>query len=155
MLSGAAASLAASAVFLALMAGVVWIDGRRLVIPDRLNAAILAAGIGALLWFGTPSPLSAIVASVGGAAALLAVRAVVSRRTGREAMGLGDVKFVAAAGVWVGAEAMPAMLLVASLAGLAYAALRRGAADARIPFGPFLALGAGVARGLAQAGWLG
>ena len=154
MLSGEAASLAALAVFTVLLAAVVWIDLRHLVIPDGLNAAILASGVGALLWLGTPSPLSALVASAAGAAALLLVRAAVSRRVGREALGLGDVKFVVAAGVWVGAEAMPAMLVIASSAGLAYALMRGRGSDARIPFGPFLAVGAGLARWLEQAGWL-
>lgn len=155
MLSGAAASTAAIVVFAMLLAAVVWIDLRHLVIPDRLNAAIFATGVGALLWLGTPSPLSAVIASAGGAAALLLVRALVSRRVGREALGLGDVKFVAAAGVWVGVAAMPAMLVIASAAGLAYALLHGPRSDARIPFGPFLAVGAGLGRWLDQSGWLG
>jgi leader peptidase (prepilin peptidase)/N-methyltransferase len=155
MLTGEWASLASSVVFIALLAGVVWIDARHLVIPDALNAAIFATGVGAALWTGAPSAPSAAAASVGGAAALWLVREAVSRRTGREAMGLGDIKFVAAAGVWVGLPALPAMLVIASAAGLAYAVLRRVDAGSRIPFGPFLAVGAGTARWLDSAGWLG
>jgi prepilin signal peptidase PulO-like enzyme (type II secretory pathway) len=47
------------------------------------------------------------------------------------------------------------MLVIASAAGLAYAVLRRVDAGSRIPFGPFLAVGAGTARWLDSAGWLG
>ncbi len=155
MLSGDMPALLAGSVFVLLLAAVIWIDARRLVIPDPLNAAIFTTGVGAALWTGQPSPLSAAAASVGGAAALWLVREGVSRRVGREAMGLGDVKFVAAAGVWIGLAALPAMLFIASAAGLAYALVRKGADDARIPFGPFLAIGAGAARWLESAGWLG
>jgi leader peptidase (prepilin peptidase)/N-methyltransferase len=155
MLTGEAATLVCGLVFLLLMAAVVWIDARRLVIPDALNAAIFATGAGAAIWTGVPSPLSAAAASVVGAGTLWLVREAVSRRAGREAMGLGDVKFAAAAGVWVGLPALPAMLVVASAAGLVYALARRVQPDVRIPFGPFLAIGAGAARWLEGAGWLG
>ncbi len=148
-------TLLADVVLLLLLAAVVWIDWRHLLIPDGLNAAILAAGTGALLLTGTPSPLSAGLAAACGAGALWLVRAAVSKRVGREAMGLGDVKFAAAAGVWVGLAALPAMLLVASLAGLAYGGLRRTEPHRRIPFGPFLALGALAARWMDRAGVLG
>ncbi|MHB2165337.1 prepilin peptidase [Alsobacter sp. R-9] len=159
MLSGAGevTALAAEALFLGLMAAVVWIDARRMIIPDGLNAAILAIGIAAVLLTGFPSPLMAALGAAVGGAAMALVRLAVSRRVGREAMGLGDVKFVTAAGVWVGLAALPAMLVVASLTGLAVALLRRRrhGASPEMPFGPFLAVGAVAARGMEMAGWLG
>ena len=61
------------------------------------------------------------------------------RRSGAEGLGLGDAKLFAAAGSWLGWQALPLVLLIAALAGLAYAILRLGPRDAPIAFGPMLA----------------
>ena len=63
-----------------------------------------------------------------------------------QGLGLGDVKLLAASGVWIGIAGVPIQLLVASLTALAAAGLLRlaGLAMTRqtsLPFGPFLALG--------------
>lgn len=64
----------------------------------------------------------------------------------REAMGFGDVKFIACIGAFLGCQAVGFTLfaasIVGSLAGFAGIALARDRAGVRIPFGPFLALGA-------------
>jgi leader peptidase (prepilin peptidase) / N-methyltransferase len=159
VLSGAPSAWIAAvalAVLLTQLAAIAVVDWRRMIIPDALNALLFATGVASSMLTGQPSPLSAAAAATAGAAVLYGVRHVVSRRTGREAMGLGDVKFMAGAGAWVGLEALPALLVVASLAGLAWG-LRPGARDAqdRIPFGPFLALGTAAARVLQATGLLG
>ena len=64
---------------------------------------------------------------------------------GRDGLGAGDAKLLAAAGAWVGASGLPQVILFAAVAGLVAAAclrlagVRLGAASA-LPFGPFLAL---------------
>ena len=63
----------------------------------------------------------------------------------REGLGPGDAKLLGAAGAWVGATALPQVILLAALAALlAAAALRlvgvRLHAHSALPFGPFLAL---------------
>lgn len=133
-----------------LMIGLSWlllclaaIDIDRYRLPDPLVAAVAMLGIGAALfgWIGIAE--AAFGALLFGAVALL-VRALVSRRLGREAMGLGDVKLFAAAGVWLGAAALPPFLLAASLAGLAAACVQaatgRHPSDGEVPFGPAIAL---------------
>lgn len=64
----------------------------------------------------------------------------------REAMGFGDVKFIACIGAFLGWQAVLFTLFAASIigsvAGFAGIALARDRAGVRIPFGPFLALGA-------------
>jgi leader peptidase (prepilin peptidase)/N-methyltransferase len=64
----------------------------------------------------------------------------------REAMGFGDVKFIACIGAFLGWQAVLFTLfaasIIGSLAGFAGLALARDRAGVRIPFGPFLALGA-------------
>jgi leader peptidase (prepilin peptidase) / N-methyltransferase len=59
---------------------------------------------------------------------------------------LGDVKFLAAAGIWVGVVGLPMLLLVAALTALACAAVmqltgRQLSAQTSMSFGPFLAIG--------------
>jgi leader peptidase (prepilin peptidase)/N-methyltransferase len=64
----------------------------------------------------------------------------------REAMGFGDVKFIACIGAFLGWQAVVFTLFVSSIvgstAGLAGIFLARDKAGTRVPFGPFLALGA-------------
>ncbi len=65
------------------------------------------------------------------------------RLRGREGLGLGDAKLLAAGGAWLGAALLPDVLLAAAGTAILWA-LRRGPVDpaARVPFGPFL--GAGI-----------
>lgn len=66
----------------------------------------------------------------------------------REAMGFGDVKFIACIGAFLGWKAVIFTLfaasIIGSLAGLAGLFLAKDRAGTRIPFGPFLALGASI-----------
>ncbi|HVL58490.1 MAG TPA: A24 family peptidase, partial [Burkholderiaceae bacterium] len=67
--------------------------------------------------------------------------------TGKEGMGYGDFKLLAALGAWFGWQAIPAIILLSSAVGaavgLALIALRAHRRDVPIPFGPYLA-GAGL-----------
>jgi leader peptidase (prepilin peptidase) / N-methyltransferase len=63
-----------------------------------------------------------------------------------QGLGLGDVRFLAAAGIWVGVAGLPVLLLVAALTALACAAVMQLAgrpltAQTSLPFGPLLAIG--------------
>jgi leader peptidase (prepilin peptidase)/N-methyltransferase len=63
-----------------------------------------------------------------------------------QGLGLGDVKFLAAAGIWIGVAGLPILLLIAALTALAAAAIMQltGRAMTRrtsLPFGPFLTIG--------------
>lgn len=73
----------------------------------------------------------------------LGVRYLVGKRVGREALGLGDVKLMAAAGLWLGPFGLPPFLLLSGLVGIAQViclrALGRETADG-VAFGPALCL---------------
>jgi leader peptidase (prepilin peptidase)/N-methyltransferase len=70
-----------------------------------------------------------------------------------QGLGLGDVKFLAAAGIWVGVAGLPILLVVAALtalvcAGIMQLAGRQLSGQTAISFGPFLAIGLLFAAGL-------
>lgn len=120
---------------------IAWIDWRRRIIPNGLNLALLAAGLGLAAW-QDPDFVWLRVGEVAVAFGLFwGVRALHARLRGRIGLGLGDVKFLAAATAWTGLAGLPFILLVASLSALLVVVLARLDARTRLPFGPFLALG--------------
>jgi leader peptidase (prepilin peptidase)/N-methyltransferase len=122
------------------------IDGRTGFLPDAMTVPLAGAGL-VVAWLVDPPTLPdhVIGAAVGFAAfALLAL--VYRRLRGRDGLGLGDAKLLAAAGAWLTWRGLPTTVLFAAIAGLAFVLLRRARAEAldgadRIAFGPALALG--------------
>ena len=119
------------------------IDMETQLLPDEITIPLLWGGVLTALVFGHVSPADSIVGAVVGYTALWIVYWAFKLLTGREGMGHGDFKLLAALGAWLGWQALPAVVLLASIAGLLYAvvALARRAIkrDQPIPFGPFLA----------------
>ncbi len=120
------------------------IDLREMVLPDALTLPLIASGLlVAAIAFG--QPLDHVIGAVVGGAGFGALGWGWERATGREALGLGDAKLFAAAGAWLGWQALPSVLLIAALAGLAMALVRAvreaGGLRAPLPFGPALAAG--------------
>lgn len=152
---------------LVLLAGLLLalsvIDLRTGYLPDPLQIALGAAGLGIAV-VGSPIKVSWQLAILGAAVnggLFWALRWLVSRLKGREAMGLGDVKLVAAGGLWVGPLALPYIMAaggILTLAGAGLAGLVTGRAVWRgeMPLGPGLAAGilACFIAGLAKVPWL-
>jgi leader peptidase (prepilin peptidase)/N-methyltransferase len=139
--TAAAVALAIIAILVVVPAALI--DLEHLVIPNRLTlvgaALALAAGL-ALDPAGEPGRLLA-----GAAAGGFLLAAAVAYPRG---MGMGDVKLAAVIGLCLGSAVAPAMLiaLVSGVAGGAVViALSGGGRGTRIPFGPYLAVGALVA----------
>ena len=117
-----------------------WIDAATLRLPDALTLPLILAGLAEALWL-EPDALTGRAVGAALGYTLLWVLALTYRRIrGRDGLGLGDAKLLAAAGAWVGVAQLPYVLLGGALGGLAWA-LRRLRPDpaARLPFGPFLA----------------
>lgn len=130
-----------SILLLIVLLRIAVIDIRELRVPDRLSLPLAVAGL-AVAWMMSRQPIGAHLAgALGGYAVLAAVGALHFRLRGREGLGLGDAKLFAAAGAWLGWEALPAVLFLAAVLGLLTAGLRRlaGAAAPEIPFAPALA----------------
>jgi leader peptidase (prepilin peptidase) / N-methyltransferase len=134
-------------ILLVLMIYVAAVDMKFMIIPDAVNAAIFLTGMAASFILGLVEPLSALAASMLAGGFLVIVQRTFRAYRGYDGLGWGDVKFVAAAGAWTGVEGVALALLVASVSALLYL-LGRQILDrgfdmgGRIPFGPFLALGA-------------
>jgi len=134
---------------------VTFIDLDRQIIPNRILLPGAAAAL-AILAVGQPHrlPEHLIAAGAAGGFLLLAVMAY------PRGMGMGDVKLAAVLGLFLGRSVAPAMLaalLSGSLLGAAIIA-QKGAREGRktkVPFGPFLALGAlvGLFAGPAIVDW--
>lgn len=128
----------AGATFGWLLLALAAIDFRAFWLPDALTAALALAGLA----FGAPPLADRLIGGVAGFAALWLVAAGYRRLRGRAGLGGGDAKLFGAIGLWLGWRALPGVLLVACLIGLAVALARRMRAGDRLPLGTLLAAGA-------------
>lgn len=126
------------------------LDARHFWLPDRLSAILAIAGLllaGPML---ATSLLDRWVGAVAGGLTLAALAWAYRHLRRGEGMGGGDPKLVAATGAWLGWQALPLMLLLASLGGIAWALLaqKKGdqpLAERRVPFGLFVCAAAWAA----------
>ena len=137
------AALAATGCVLVLWT-LAWIDGRTGLLPDGLTLPLLWAGLLVNLDDTFAFLPDAVLGAVAGYLCLWTLYLVFLRLTGREGMGYGDFKLTAALGAWLGWQALPGILLSASLGGLCFAvwlrATGRAEAGQQLVFGPWLAL---------------
>ncbi|HEY2538130.1 MAG TPA: prepilin peptidase, partial [Stellaceae bacterium] len=119
-------------------------DARSWLLPDTLTLPLVVAGLIEALVFDRYELTSRALGAALGYLALRGVAYLYRRLRGRDGLGQGDAKLLAAAGAWVGAAALPQVILFAALAALGAAlcarltGVRLGAFSA-LPFGPFLA----------------
>ncbi len=125
---------------------IAFIDINHKIIPDVISLPGIIAGWATCLLIGHISWLDSLIGIVGGGGALFLVAFLYAHLTGRDGMGGGDIKLLAMIGAWMGWRALPFIVLIASLSGAiigsAFLLLASKGLRARIPFGPFLALGA-------------
>lgn len=118
-------------------------------LPDELTQPLLWAGLcGAALGLTGTALSNALWGAVAGYLSLWTVYQGFKLLTGKEGMGHGDFKLLAAIGAWLGWQALLGVLLLASVAGAVFGlwlkARGRLGAHGYLPFGPFLALAAGA-----------
>lgn len=124
------------------------IDWQTQLLPDNITLTLLWLGLLASATHVFVGPISAILGAAAGYLVLWLIFHLFRLATGKEGMGHGDFKLLAALGAWLGWQQLPLVLVLASVAGAATGILlvatgrqQRGRA---MPFGPFLA----------AAGWL-
>ena len=121
-------------------------DLKYFLLPDFLTLPLIPAGL-LVAWIFTPSALlDNMIGAVAGYGFVVALRYLYWRLRRREGMGLGDAKLLAASGAWVSWSALPSVILLGALTGLAFALvgnMRGGTLSLtnRVPFGTFLCLG--------------
>jgi len=126
------------------------IDLDTTLLPDDLTYPLLWAGLLAALVGVSPVPLpDAVIGAMTGYLSLWSLYWVFKLVTGKEGMGYGDFKLLAALGAWLGWQYLPLVILLSSLVGLVFAlsmmatgAVKRGQG---IPFGPYLAIAGWIA----------
>jgi leader peptidase (prepilin peptidase)/N-methyltransferase len=138
----------AGLVFTWMLIALAGIDFRTQYLPDQINYPLLWIG---LLLSTLPMfvhPAAAIVGATIGYLSLWSVYWLFKLATGKEGMGYGDFKLLAALGAWMGPVALLPIVLLSSLVGAVIGGtlivLRRHQKDVPMPFGPFIAM----------AGWI-
>ena len=145
---GWSAALPAALVATWALVALTVIDLRTQLLPDAITLPLLWLGLvlGAGGLFTTPA--ASIVGAAAGYLSLWSVYHLFRLLTGKEGMGYGDFKLLAALGAWLGWQALPAILLLSSisgaLVGIGLIVFRGHDRTVPIPFGPYLA----------AAGWL-
>jgi leader peptidase (prepilin peptidase) / N-methyltransferase len=121
------------------------IDQRHFLLPDILTLPLIPAGLLVAFALDPALVVSHLVGALAGFAAFAAIAFVYRRLRRREGLGLGDAKLLAAAGAWLGWQALPGLVVIAAVCALAVALARavtgdRLSATTRIAFGSYLAL---------------
>jgi len=123
-----------------------FIDLQHKIIPDVISLPGIACGLAASIIFGQISWLDSLIGIIAGGGVLYLVAVIFERMTGKVGMGGGDIKLLAMIGAWMGWPALPFVVLISSLTGVVIGSLSlllsRQGLRTRIPFGPFLAIGA-------------
>lgn len=129
--------------FTYLLVAMTFIDADTQLLPDDLTFPLLWLGLLVNL-HGTFVPLDeAVIGAAAGYLSLWSIYWLFKLTTGKEGMGYGDFKLLAALGAWLGWKMLPVIILLSSLVGavigISLILFARHARDKPIPFGPYLA----------------
>jgi prepilin signal peptidase PulO-like enzyme (type II secretory pathway) len=123
-----------------------YIDWRTFRLPNTITLPmiVLGATFNIVLGIRFTSPSSAIFGACLGFASLWILNSGYRLLKGRNGIGMGDAKLLAALGAWLGWSALPSILLIASLTGLVGGIIwlkrRSFQLQQAFPFGPFLVI---------------
>jgi len=145
----------AALVFTWTLIALAVIDIDHQLLPDSMTLPLLWLGLLLSLWHETvggtvlfQTPREAIIGATAGYLSLWSVYHLFRLVTGKEGMGYGDFKLLAALGAWLGWQMLPLIILlsaaVGAVVGIALMIFTRRGRDVPIPFGPYLA----------AAGWI-
>ena len=149
--------------FAATLVALSVIDWDTTLLPDNLTLPLLWAGLVASALGWTLPLVDALWGAVVGYLSLWSVYWLFKLTTGKEGMGFGDFKLLAALGAWLGVKMILPIVLAASMLGAVVGLAMKVSGSLRegryVPFGPFLAgaglvvLFAGQPRVLNWLGW--
>ena len=138
-----------TALFLtALLIALAGIDMDHQLLPDNMTIPLLWAGILISFWSVHTGLSSSVAGAIAGYLILWSVYHLFRLLTGKEGMGYGDFKLLAALGAWMGWLMLPLIVLLSSVVGAVVGLILIGTGrlkkDKPMPFGPFIA----------AAGWI-
>ncbi|MGE5385733.1 MAG: prepilin peptidase [Betaproteobacteria bacterium] len=126
-----------------------FIDFDTQLLPDSITLPLLWLGLLFNLYGGFVSLQAAVVGAMAGYLVLWSVYWLFKLVTGKEGMGYGDFKLLAAIGAWLGWQMLPAVILLSSLVGavvgISLIIFARHGRNVPIPFGPYLAAAGAIA----------
>jgi len=124
------------------------IDVQKQLLPDNLTLPLLWLGMIFALFQTYTSLQASVIGAIAGYLVLWTVFHLFKLVTGKEGMGFGDFKLLAAMGAWMGWAMLPQIILVSSVVGAIAGSIMLVTGKTRsqqpIPFGPYLA----------AAGWI-
>lgn len=124
------------------------IDADTKMLPDQITLPLLWLGLIVNIQGANVDLQSAVLGAIFGYLSLWSVYWAFKLATGKEGMGYGDFKLLAALGAWMGWQALPIIILLSSLVGAVLGILilvmSKQGKDTALPFGPYLA----------AAGWI-
>lgn len=131
--------------FIFALIALTFIDFDTQLLPDDITLPLLWLGLLFNLNFGFTDLKSAVIGAMGGYLILWFIYWLFKLITGKEGMGYGDFKLLAAIGAWFGWQLLPAVILLSSVLGavigITLIVFTKRGRDTPMPFGPFLAIG--------------
>jgi len=132
--------------FFASLETITFIDLSHSIIPDTITLPGIVVGWVVACLSGQVGWLDSLIGTAAGGGFLFLLAFVYERLTGKEGMGGGDIKLLAMIGAWMGWGPLPFVVLASALSGLTvgivYILISGKGFRVKIPFGPFLSLGA-------------
>ena len=144
---GATWTALATMVFSAYLIAMIFIDADTQLLPDQLTLHLMWGGIVFHLdayllqadW-GITTLVDSLLGAIVGYMSLWSIFQLFKLVTGKEGMGYGDFKLLAALGAWLGISVLPIIIIMSAVVGLIFALIMKVAKNQPMPFGPYLAI---------------
>ena len=144
---GATWTAVAAMVFSAYLIAMIFIDADTQLLPDQLTLPLMWGGIvfhlAAYLLqadWGITNLVDSVLGAIVGYMSLWSIFQLFKLVTGKEGMGYGDFKLLAALGAWLGISVLPIIIIMSAVVGLIFALIMKVAKNQPMPFGPYLAI---------------
>ena len=132
-------------VFCFALVSLTFIDFDTQLLPDDITLPLLWLGLLFNLNNGFTTLNAAVIGAIAGYMILWSIYWAFKLATGKEGMGYGDFKLLAAIGAWFGWQLLPAVILLSSvlgaIIGISLIIFTKQGRETPMPFGPFLAIG--------------
>ena len=132
-----------------ILIALTFIDFDKMLLPDQLTLPLLWAGLIINISEQYVSLTDAVLGAAAGYMVLWSLYWTFKLLTGKEGMGYGDFKLLAALGAWLGWQSLPLILILSScvgaILGIALIVANRQQHGKPMPFGPYLAIAGWIA----------